>query len=417
MSGRVAAMGALEDRYVERNPKSRELFERHRSATPGGFAKGAYYFAPFPVAMERGDGCFLWDVDGHRVRRLRQPSHRAGAGPQPSGGGGGGAAAARTRRCARCAGRGRDRAVRGAVPARRLPGAGALLQLRHRGDPARGAPGARLHRQAPDRQVRGLLPRQPRRGRDQREPTAGPGRSRRRADPLCPGARHVPRRAGRGGDPAAAPPPPRSGASCGRTRTSWRASCSSRAPASWSCRRSSCARCARSPATAGCRSSSTRSWPFAWPTAARNSTTRSIPTSPPSARSWAGGFPVGAFGGRAELMDLLDPRPRARQWTERHLQRPSGHHGGGAGDPARPDPGSGRPPQRPRRAAGARSQRDVRAALVRRRGIQRRVGVRCLLHRRRRATAPTAPRPGRISNPPAACSCHCWSRATICRRG
>ena len=59
-------MGALEDRYVERNPQSRELFERHRSATPGGFAKGAYYFAPFPVAMERGDGCFLWDVDGHR---------------------------------------------------------------------------------------------------------------------------------------------------------------------------------------------------------------------------------------------------------------------------------------------------------------------------------------------------------------
>ena len=59
-------MGVLEERYIRRNPNSRELFERHRDATPGGFAKGAYYFAPFPIAMERGDGCFLWDVDGHR---------------------------------------------------------------------------------------------------------------------------------------------------------------------------------------------------------------------------------------------------------------------------------------------------------------------------------------------------------------
>ena len=59
-------MGGLEERYIRRNPNSRELFERHRDATPGGFAKGSYYFAPFPIAMERGDGCFLWDVDGHR---------------------------------------------------------------------------------------------------------------------------------------------------------------------------------------------------------------------------------------------------------------------------------------------------------------------------------------------------------------
>ena len=59
-------MDALEERYIGRNPNSREMFERHRDTTPGGFAKGAYYFAPFPIAMQRGDGCFLWDVDGHR---------------------------------------------------------------------------------------------------------------------------------------------------------------------------------------------------------------------------------------------------------------------------------------------------------------------------------------------------------------
>lgn len=59
-------MTTLEDRYRQRNPRSLELYERHRSTTPGGVAKGAYYYNPFPLTMERGEGCYLWDVDGHR---------------------------------------------------------------------------------------------------------------------------------------------------------------------------------------------------------------------------------------------------------------------------------------------------------------------------------------------------------------
>ena len=59
-------MTTLEERYRQRNPRSLELYERHRSTTPGGVAKGAYFYNPYPLTMERGEGCYLWDVDGHR---------------------------------------------------------------------------------------------------------------------------------------------------------------------------------------------------------------------------------------------------------------------------------------------------------------------------------------------------------------
>ena len=35
-------------------------------ATPGGVAKGAYFYRPYPLTMERGDGPYLFDVDGNR---------------------------------------------------------------------------------------------------------------------------------------------------------------------------------------------------------------------------------------------------------------------------------------------------------------------------------------------------------------
>ena len=47
------------------SPRSREEFERARAVMPGG-AKGAYFFAPYPLTMERGEGCYLFDVDERR---------------------------------------------------------------------------------------------------------------------------------------------------------------------------------------------------------------------------------------------------------------------------------------------------------------------------------------------------------------
>lgn len=55
----------LEERFRNAAPHSLALFEASRYPTAGS-AKGAYYYPPFPLFMERGEGCYLWDVDGTR---------------------------------------------------------------------------------------------------------------------------------------------------------------------------------------------------------------------------------------------------------------------------------------------------------------------------------------------------------------
>ena len=56
----------LEARYFAAHPRSLECFSAHADATPGGVAKGAYFYRPYPLTMERGDGPYLFDVDGNR---------------------------------------------------------------------------------------------------------------------------------------------------------------------------------------------------------------------------------------------------------------------------------------------------------------------------------------------------------------
>src|SRR5512143_176006 len=52
-------------RFERDNVNSRAAYERARSVMPGG-AKGAYFYPPFPLTLERGEGCYLFDVDEHR---------------------------------------------------------------------------------------------------------------------------------------------------------------------------------------------------------------------------------------------------------------------------------------------------------------------------------------------------------------
>jgi glutamate-1-semialdehyde 2,1-aminomutase len=47
------------------SPRSQEEFERGRAVMPG-VAKGAYFYGPYPLAMERGEGCYLFDLDERR---------------------------------------------------------------------------------------------------------------------------------------------------------------------------------------------------------------------------------------------------------------------------------------------------------------------------------------------------------------
>ncbi|MEW6262651.1 MAG: aspartate aminotransferase family protein [Thermodesulfobacteriota bacterium] len=51
--------------YFARTPGSRRLHERATRFLPEGDTRAAVYFQPYPTYIERGDGCFVYDVDGN----------------------------------------------------------------------------------------------------------------------------------------------------------------------------------------------------------------------------------------------------------------------------------------------------------------------------------------------------------------
>ena len=62
----VRSLQSIEAEYVERTPASRAQWERGRSVMPAGVIKGAFFFPPHPLYMDRADGCYMWDLDGNR---------------------------------------------------------------------------------------------------------------------------------------------------------------------------------------------------------------------------------------------------------------------------------------------------------------------------------------------------------------
>jgi len=57
-------------RYAARRPASAAIHEEARAALTGGNTRSVLFYRPFPTAMERGEGCWLWDVDGQRYLDL-----------------------------------------------------------------------------------------------------------------------------------------------------------------------------------------------------------------------------------------------------------------------------------------------------------------------------------------------------------
>ena len=53
-------------RYVDRTPKSRALQREAEGVLPGGSSRGTAYFAPYPFFAEAGEGHYVYDVDGNR---------------------------------------------------------------------------------------------------------------------------------------------------------------------------------------------------------------------------------------------------------------------------------------------------------------------------------------------------------------
>ncbi len=46
--------------------RQRCQFSKASNVMPGANTRSVLFYAPFPLAMERGDKATLWDLDGHR---------------------------------------------------------------------------------------------------------------------------------------------------------------------------------------------------------------------------------------------------------------------------------------------------------------------------------------------------------------
>src|SRR5262245_12320856 len=53
-------------RYETEFANSRKLFDQARSIFPQGVTHDLRYLEPFPIYVERAQGAYKWDVDGHR---------------------------------------------------------------------------------------------------------------------------------------------------------------------------------------------------------------------------------------------------------------------------------------------------------------------------------------------------------------
>ena len=59
-----AALTEAKEAYVARNPKSFARYVEATAVMPGGNTRTVLFYPPFPMAMERAEGCRLWDMDG-----------------------------------------------------------------------------------------------------------------------------------------------------------------------------------------------------------------------------------------------------------------------------------------------------------------------------------------------------------------
>ena len=53
--------------YAARNPRSQAMFARAKQSLPGGNTRTGVHIDPFPLYADRGEGAYLYDIDGHRL--------------------------------------------------------------------------------------------------------------------------------------------------------------------------------------------------------------------------------------------------------------------------------------------------------------------------------------------------------------
>ncbi|HET6609890.1 MAG TPA: aspartate aminotransferase family protein [Rhodopila sp.] len=60
-----AALNEVKEAYVTGHPGSLARYIEATGVMPGGNTRTVLYYAPFPLAMTRAEGCRMWDADGH----------------------------------------------------------------------------------------------------------------------------------------------------------------------------------------------------------------------------------------------------------------------------------------------------------------------------------------------------------------
>lgn len=56
---------AARERFVEANPRSAAIHQHNTRVMPGGNTRTTLFYLPFPLTMRSGEGCRLTDADGH----------------------------------------------------------------------------------------------------------------------------------------------------------------------------------------------------------------------------------------------------------------------------------------------------------------------------------------------------------------
>lgn len=65
-----AALIEAREAYAAARPKSAAIHAAAREVMPGGNTRTVLFYTPFPTAMQRGEGCRLWDADGREYLDL-----------------------------------------------------------------------------------------------------------------------------------------------------------------------------------------------------------------------------------------------------------------------------------------------------------------------------------------------------------
>ena len=67
MSATNPFLAQVEDAYRRLTPRSAALHAQAQAVMPGGDTRTSVYVAPYPVAVQRGEGRYLYDADGRRL--------------------------------------------------------------------------------------------------------------------------------------------------------------------------------------------------------------------------------------------------------------------------------------------------------------------------------------------------------------